>query len=188
VTGLAAALIATSATYAQSPPPGADPSAAGSAKPARALKLTLPEMVARGEALEVQIKTDMRHVMHLQAKARQEKDVIKLNCINDKLVQLKAQVNIFDAANASLKAGLEASSAASADDKQTAFAEVTSIGEAVRSLRAEADICVGEPELYKQESSSDVKRPEILDDPSGADTFGAGSLPFEAPAYASPFD
>jgi hypothetical protein len=182
-TVLAAAVIASSVTYAQSPVPGADPSAKQPAKP---VKLSLPEMVARAETYEVQIKGDMRHVLHLQAKARQEKDVIKLNCINDKLVQLKAQVNIFDTANASLKTGLETSS--SADDKQATFAEVSGTADAIKSLRAEADICVGEPELYKQESSSDVKRPDIIDDPTATDPFGDSGQAFEAPAYASPFN
>jgi len=182
VTVLAAAVIASSATYAQSPIPGADPSA----KPAKQVKLSLPEMVARAGVLEGQIKADMRHVLHLQTRARQERDVIKLNCINDKLVQLKAQVNIFDAAHASLQAGLEAQG--TAEDKQATFAEVTSTGEAVKTLRAEADICVGEPELFKQESSTDVRRPDIIDDPGASDPFDPGGGPFEPPAYASPFN
>ena len=178
---LVAAVIASSATYAQSPIPGADPSA----KPAKPVNLSLPEMVARAEVIEGQIKADMRHVLHLQSRARKEKDVIKLNCINDKLVQLKAQVNIFDSAHASLKAGLEGS--ITAEDRQSTFAEVTATGEAIKSLRAEADICVGEPELFKQESSAEVKRPTILDDPSASDPFDPGG-PFEPPAYASPFN
>jgi hypothetical protein len=177
---LAAAAFA-SATYAQAPSPGADPPA----KPARAVKLSLPEMVTHAGAIEVQIKADLRHVLHLQTKARQARDVIKLNCINDKLVQLKAQVNIFDSANASLKAGLE--SQGTADDKQGVFAEVTSTGEAIKTLKAEADICVGEPELFKQESSSEVKRPDIIDDPGATDPFHPGGS-FEPPAYASPFN
>jgi hypothetical protein len=177
-----AGVIASSATYAQSPIPGADPSAAKPTMVAN-VKLSLPDMVARAATVEVQIKGDMRHVLHLQAKARQEKDVIKLNCINDKLVQLKAHVNIFDSAHALLKAGLEAES--TADDKQATFGEVTSTGEAIKILRAEADICVGEPELYKQETNSEVNRPQIPDDPAGKDPFGGG--PFEAPGYASPF-
>lgn len=157
-------------------------------KAAKLQKLSLPEMVAHAEALDVQIKGDMRHVLHLQTKARQEKDVIKLNCINDKLVQLKAQVNIFDAASALLRAGLE--SGASADDRQPAFTEASETGAAIKSLRAEADVCVGEPELFKQESSSEVQRPEIPDDPAGHDPFGGGGPGggFEAPAYASPFN
>lgn len=183
-TVLAAALFATSATYAQSPAPSGDSSAKPAAS-AKQLKLSLPEMIARAETVEGQIKSDMRHVLHLQAKARQEKDVIKLNCINDKLVQLKAQVNIFDSAHTSLKAE---SDGASLDDKTSVFDEVTATADAVKSLRAESDICVGEPELYKQESSSDVTRPTILDDPTAGDPFNdSGVGPFEAPAYASPF-
>jgi hypothetical protein len=185
-TVLAAALIATGVTHAQAPVPGADPSA--SAAPVKAVKLSLPEMVARAGTLEVQIKADLRHVLHLQAKARQEKDVIKLNCINDKLVQLKAQVNIFDSAHGSLKAGLEGGGAGAGDDRQASFGEVTEAGGAVKTLRAEADICVGEPELFKQESSSDVQRPEIVDDPGGFDPFDPSGGPFEPPAYASPFN
>jgi hypothetical protein len=179
---LVAGVIASSATYAQTPIPGADPSAAKPTKAAANVKLSLPDMVARAATIEGQIKGDMRHVLHLQSKARQEKDVIKLNCINDKLVQLKAHVNIFDSAHASLKASLEAGG--TADDKQATFGEVTSTGEQVKILRAEADICVGEPELYKQETNIEVNRPQILDD-AGKDPFGEG--PFEAPGYASPF-
>jgi hypothetical protein len=178
---VAAAVIASSSTYAQSPVPGADPSA----RPAKPVKLSLPEMVSRADSLQAQIKGDVRHVLHLQAKTRKEKDVIKLNCINDKMVQLKAQVNIFDSAHNMLKAGLEAQ--ASAEDKQETFAEATATADAIKSLRAEADLCVGEPELYKQESSSDVKRPDILDDPTATDPFGPASG-FEPPAYASPFN
>lgn len=178
---LAAAVIASSATYAQAPVPGADPAV----KPAKAVKLSLPEMVARAGTLEVQIKADMRHVLHLQATAKKEKDVIKLNCINDKLVQLKAQQNIFDSAHGSLLAGLDTGTA---EDKQATFTEVTDTAAAIKTLRAEADICVGEPELFKQESSAEVKRPSILDDPAGTDPFGEGGSGFEAPAYASPFN
>ena len=186
-TVLAAAIFATSASYAQSPAPSGDASAkpASSALPAKQLKLSLPEMLARAETSEAQIKADMRHVLHLQAKARQEKDVIKLNCINDKLVQLKAQVNIFDSAHGSLKAEADG---ATLDDKASVFVEVATTADAVKTLRAEADICVGEPELYKQESSSDVVRPIIFDDPTSGDPFNdSGGGPFEAPAYASPY-
>ena len=182
---LTAAVIASSATHAQPLPPGADPSAK-SGKPAQPVKLSLPEMVAKAATIEVQIKADMRHVLHLQTKARQEKDVIKLNCINDKLVQLKAQVNIFDAAHASLQASLEGGGSAD-DSKQATFAEVTTTASDIKTLRAEADICVGEPELFKQESNAEVKRPTILDDPSASDPFDPGG-PFEPPAYASPFN
>lgn len=188
---LAAALVG-GVTHAEVPAGKADPAGKvdkdAVAKAAKQQKLSLPEMVARAEALDAQIKGDMRHVLHLQTKARQEKDVIKLNCINDKLVQLKAQVNIFDAASALLRAGLE--SGATAEDRQPAFVEASQTGAEIKSLRAEADVCVGEPELFKQESSSEVQRPAIPDDPAGHDPFGPGGPGggIEAPAYASPFN
>ena len=181
VTAFAVAALAGGATYAQKPAPAAG--ADSSDKAAKTVALSLPEMVAQADTLAGQIKADARHVLHLQGKARQAKDVIKLNCINDKLVQLKAQVNIFDAAHASLTAGLEGGS--TAEDKQSTYTEVTATAGSIKSLRVEADICVGEPELFKQESTSEVKRPGIIDDP-GADPFG--KRPLEAPAYASPFN
>lgn len=195
VTVLAAAAFASSATYAQSPSPGAGAGikVEASVKAGKVVKLSLPEMVVQAGTFEEQIKADVRHVMHLQTKARQAKDVIKLNCINDKLVQLKAQVNIFDTAHVSLKAGLEAGGSGAdagtgtgtGDDKQSTYTEVTTTAGAIKTLRAEADVCVGEPELFKQESSSEVQRPDIVDDPGTSDPLGDGS--FEPPAYASPF-
>ncbi|HWO19087.1 MAG TPA: hypothetical protein VNO30_09925 [Kofleriaceae bacterium] len=180
------AALASSSTYAQKPTPaagGADPSAKA-AKSDKAPALSLPEMVTEAGTLEGQIKADARHVLHLQEKARQAKDVIKLGCINDKLVQLKAQVNIFDTVHASLRAGLDAGS--TAEDKQSTYAEVTATAGSIKSLRVEADVCVGEPELFKQESSSEVKRPDIVDDPGASNPFTG--VRFEAPAYASPFN
>ena len=42
---------------------------------------------------------DYAAMKHAQALARAENDVIKLNCVNDKLVQAKALLNIIDAGN-----------------------------------------------------------------------------------------
>lgn len=159
-------------TYAQSP----------LGKP---LRLSAPEMVARIETFEGQIQSDMRHVLVLQKKARDSKDVIKLNCINDKLVQMKAQQNIFDSARISLRAAAEGGGGG--DETQSYYLSVTETGESIKRLRAEADICVGEPELFKQESSNEVRRPDILDDPAGDDG-GFTDPPFEPPGYASPYN
>jgi hypothetical protein len=46
-------------------------------------------MRLRREQIQKDIDEDHKHVLHLQALARKEKDVIKLTCINDKLVQMK---------------------------------------------------------------------------------------------------
>src|SRR5437763_3649374 len=65
--------------------------------PASPAVATLPsDYVARAVTIRQQIQTDYRYVVFLQAKARREKDVIKLNCVNDKLILLKAEQNIAD--------------------------------------------------------------------------------------------
>src|SRR5262245_25938536 len=58
--------------------------------------LSLPDIQLRVHQLHDQVRADARHIQHLQQIARKEKDVIKLNCVNDKLVQVKPQMNIAD--------------------------------------------------------------------------------------------
>ena len=119
----------------------------------------------------------MRHVKILQASARRDKDVIRLNCVNDKLVQIKPQMNIFDQAIRAVENSSES------DDRAALFADVSGASENIRRLREEADQCIGEPTL-STESRSGFTGPDIPDDPYG-DPF---SPPIEPPGYASPFN
>src|SRR5687768_15457640 len=95
------------------------------------------EMRTRIETFKQDIEADHRHVLHLQALARKEKDVIKLTCINDKLVQLKAQMNLFDNAALQLDGVLNNTEGSSV----TLFAEIEKAGADVKKLRGEADGC-----------------------------------------------
>jgi hypothetical protein len=166
--GLAALLVAVT-VQAQTPPP----------KP-----VAPDEMRTRTELIKKDIAEDNRHVLHLQALARKEKDVIKLTCINDKLVQIKAQMNLFDTASLQLD-----SSIGQGDDApRAAFADIEKAGEDVKKLRSEADVCAGELEMYKQESNTDVERPE-LEDPTAGGAFGGVVDPgLDPPAYATPYN
>jgi hypothetical protein len=144
------------------------------------------EMQEQSKKLHEQIDGDNRHVLHLQALARKEKDVIKLTCVNDKLVQIKAQMNLFDTANLQLESQLEADDAT----RMTTFSDLEKAGGEVKKLRGQADGCMGEMDLYKQESKSDYERPE-LDDPTQGGPFNdpeqTGETTVEPPGYATPF-
>ena len=144
------------------------------------------EMRLRVEQIRKDIEDDQRHVLHLQALARKEKDVIKLTCINDKLVQLKAQMNLFDNANLQLEASINNTD----DTPRLAFADIEKAGADVKRLRGEADGCAGELEMFKQESKSDVDRPD-LDDPTDGEPFHdpvvMGEPDIEPPGYATPY-
>jgi hypothetical protein len=65
------------------------------------------QMRVDAEATKADNETAYRHVVAVKEKAAKQKDVIKLTCVNDRLVQLKAQMNIADQARASLMASLD---------------------------------------------------------------------------------
>jgi hypothetical protein len=144
------------------------------------LRGTLPaaDVRARVQILHDQIRADARHIQHLQQVARQEKDVIKLNCVNDKLVQAKPQMNIIDAKRAELESAGDA-------ERMAVFELISQAADSLRRLREESDQCIGEPITFSGgESSNSFTGPPTRDDP----TAGFGNHPIEPPAYASPFN
>jgi hypothetical protein len=143
-----------------------------------AMNISLPDLLGRVHQLHEQMRADTRHVAHLQQIARKAKDVIKLNCVNDKLVQVKPQMNIADAGEAELEASNEA-------NRMAAFETVAQAAESIRRLREEADQCIGEPVTQGGESSNSFTGPDVPDDPTKGFN---GPVVIEAPGYASPFD
>lgn len=139
--------------------------------------ISLGELQSRVKTLHDQTRADSRHIAHLQLLARKEKDVIKLNCVNDKLVQVKPQMNIADAAEAELEGAPDS-------DRGTIFTQIVEAAENVRRLREEADQCIGEPIGNQMESFNSYTHPEIPDDP----TKGFVGNEVEPPGYASPYN
>jgi hypothetical protein len=141
--------------------------------------LTVSEMSTQATAFRTQIAEDNQKVLALKEQARKLKDVIKLNCVNDKQIQVKAEMNIADMANDQLQAAL----GKNVDDRTSSFDQLASAADAIRRLREEAAACVGEPELFKQEQGGTVDRPDIADDPTQQNPFGGGEI--EPPDSAS---
>jgi len=139
--------------------------------------MTLGELQARVHLLHEQTRADARHVAHLQLVARKEKDVIKLNCVNDKLVQLKPQMNMADAGEAELDSARDS-------DRLGIFDSISQAADNVRRLREEADQCIGEPIGTGGESSNSFTGPTLPDDP----TKGFTGNQIEPPGYASPYN
>jgi hypothetical protein len=150
-----------------------------SAKASIDLKLSITEMITRSADMFKQVKTDLRHVAHLQEVARKQKDIIKLTCVNDKLITMKGEANVFDNARHELESLAEATN----DDRLTVYPATSTAADRVHKLRVEADTCVGEPEL-SAESENQVNDPG-LPDPWNGNPFDDG---LEPPGYASPFN
>jgi hypothetical protein len=156
------------------------PNPAVTVKATGANKLSLTEMLTHSGDLDLQVKADLRHVHHLQEVARKQKDVIKLNCVNDKLVELKAQANLFDKFHHELETMLTVDS----PDRLTVYAGTLEGADSVHKARVGADSCAGEPELAR-ESANGFEHPPFADDPTQGNPF---QNPVEPPGYASPYN
>jgi hypothetical protein len=141
--------------------------------------LSAGDMAAKATAIRAQIVEDSQKVLALREQARKLKDVIKLDCVNDKQVQLKAEMNLADMANDQLQGALQKSP----EDRQAAFTQLAGLGDAVRRLREEAVACISDVELFKQEQGNTAESPDIVDDPTANNPFGGGEV--EPPSSAS---
>jgi hypothetical protein len=153
------------------------------AKPTPVVPKNVADMVAQTKVVELQLKNDLRQVEHLRVEARKIKDVIRLNCVNEKLVQLKATSNIFDIANQSFT-----STTSDVEAAKPFYLQMIDAGEQSRGLVEQARTCAGIIDLYKQESRGDFQHPDFPDDPTVHNPFG--EFPpnvIEPPGYASPY-
>jgi hypothetical protein len=174
----------TTAIFAQPADPPAAPVAPAPAAPAPSpAALSAAEMQKQSAIISGELDEANRYMIHLREVAKAKKDVIKLNCINDRLVQLKAQRNIADNTNAQLQVALVANS----DERHQLFIQLTGTGNTVKDLRSQATACIGEAELFKQESGVEVDHPEIPDEPGSLNPFDDLVIA-EPPGYASPYD
>src|SRR5438105_2063675 len=83
------------ASSAQQPAPGAGPSDVDITFRQRA-NLTPQEMLEQGRKDMQSIQNALKRVQQLQELARKQNDIIKLNCVNDKVVQIRAVLNIAE--------------------------------------------------------------------------------------------
>jgi hypothetical protein len=92
---------------------------------------------------------------------------------------VKAQQNIAERVTDELQIALTSDK----PGRFTLYSDLSATAESVRQLREEAASCIGEPELYKQESGGTFDHPPFPDDPLQS----VFTQPIEAPAYCSPF-
>ena len=133
------------------------------------------QLSARALELRSQTQGDFRHVLQLQAVARREKDVIKLNCVNDKLIQMKAELNVADRLQVDVQVSTQLG------DPTGSMVALSQAANQIHMLREAADQCIGE-HLLVTESSNTWTHPDIPDNPS----FDNWGIAVEPPAYASP--
>lgn len=145
--------------------------------------LSAPEMTAAAKDLQAKMEAVLQRVLSLREAARKQKDVLKLNCVNEKLLQVKQLLNIANEADTELATAISSNDE---DERYHQFSRINISAEKVNSLRDEAEGCIGEEIIYVGPTKVVVDKPPFPDDPTGQDPFNLG-LDFDRPGYASPF-
>jgi hypothetical protein len=182
-------MIFGAATVFAQPAPAGDPGAADGSVDAKipfgkGSQLTPQEQMTQAEAYVAKMKQTLEAVKKLAQKARAEKDIIKLNCVNDKLTQIDTHHKLGTQSRDELKI------AASRRDDGTRnheFSKLTIEYQKVIVLEQEAEACIGEDIAYigATQVETEVDPNITKDDPTTPDPEPVE--PVELPPVESPF-
>lgn len=179
---MAAAIIGGGQLLAQ--PAGGDAAKEPAAAAQPMTEMSPQEMLAESERRIQEMQTVLTRAVAVQQVARKQKDVIRLNCVNDKLLQIKQLLNIAEAARNDL---VEAVAADNGEEGQHQYSQVSISYEKVNVLREEAEACVGEELVFLGPTSVEVDAPPVADDPTKGPPFDLPGPPIERPDPATPF-
>jgi hypothetical protein len=120
----------------------------------KSITLSPQETQAQAKDYYKKMQETQRRVTQLQAKARKDKDMVKLNCVNDKLTQLKGHMTVTDQSMSTLTLDI-----AKGDDtaRQHEFTRISILYQKVVVLGTEAEQCIGEDVSYVGATRVDVE-------------------------------
>ncbi len=125
-------------------------------------RLSDKEKLSRGEEAVAFMQKTLRDVLERVEEARKERDLVKLNCVNEKLTQVKALLRIGEQAYVALQ---EAVARGAEDGAQHEYAKIVIARQRVNELRAEAEQCIGQLAYVVDEKTVvTVETPEGLPD------------------------
>ncbi len=156
-----------STVFAQGPAPIAPPSAGTGAGAAAAPgagpvdisvkqrpMLRPEEMVGQAQEYFKSMNEVLKHVQSLQEQSKKDKDIIRLNCVTDKLVQVRVNLNIGEQSMTALQ---EAVTRADEGERTHEFTRLTIVNQKVQVLGAEAENCIGEDLSFVGATRVDVE-------------------------------
>ena len=105
------------------------------------------------------MKTSLRSVLARVEEARNEKDVVKLNCVNEKLTQIKGLLKVAEQADISLHEAISAHDAGA----DAEFAKIAIAKGKTDALRGESEQCIGQlAYIVDERTTVEVQQPEGL--------------------------
>ena len=116
--------------------------------------LSPQDMLGQGKDYFKAMNETLGHIQSLQETARRQKDIIKLNCVTDKLVQAKVNINIAEQAMTSLQESIARSDEGGRTHE---FTRLTIVNQKVLILGTEAENCIGEDLSFVGATRVDVE-------------------------------
>ena len=108
------------------------------------VNLPMDQLSPRAQDYRDNMRKVLQRVVKLQELAAQQDDVIRLNCLNDVLLQLREIIKLAESASTSLEEAI----ARNADsDARFEFGRITVANERAEQLAAEAEACLGDDTL-----------------------------------------
>jgi hypothetical protein len=160
----------------------AGPAAAGAATSQKGTSDS-DKLEAAAEHL-ARMKSSLKQVLGRVEEARNEKDVVKLNCVNEKLTQIKALLKVAEQADVALHEAVSNKDAAA----ESEFAKIGIARTKVEGLRADSEQCIGQLAYIADEKTTvEVQQPSNLPGDGGDDERGRRRGPsFPAPPIVRP--
>jgi hypothetical protein len=123
-----------------------------------------PQKAAGAEKLEAaadnlsRMKTSLKHVLGRAEQARNEKDVVKLNCVNEKLTQIKSLIKVAEQADIALHESVSSKDAGA----DTSFSKIAIARTKVDGLRGEAEQCIGQlAYMVDEKTTVEMEQPNL---------------------------
>jgi hypothetical protein len=146
------ALLVAAPALAETPETGTDKGAApDSGEPSTATPAELLEGSAR---MQQDVRNALRRANELLGEARAAKDIVQLNCVNQKLTQIKGLVKITDVASVALPEALANGKTSEAGHQ---YKIILVAHQKALVLNSEASQCVGESTIYSGDTEIEVK-------------------------------
>ena len=140
------------------------------ASPALAQSSAKPSGLPDSEKLEKsaealgRMKTALKGVLTRVEEARNEKDVVKLNCVNEKLTQIKGLLKVAEQSDIALHEAISTKDPAA----ESEFAKIGIARTKVDGLRGDAEQCIGQlAYIVDEKTTVEVQQPAGLPDRSG---------------------
>jgi hypothetical protein len=167
---------------AQTPPPSPRPPPPLNVPDEKASDVPDATKISRSATDVAQMRATLKSVLGKLEEARNTKDVVKLNCVNEKLTQVKGLLRISEQSDVALQEAVAKKDQTSADHEYT---KVTIASSKVEQLKGEADQCIGALAFRTDENLSvEVVTPDL---PGGDPTNPpAPTLASVSPPPASP--